>query len=91
MKLEILLLSFFALVTVYSLTCQKYDDDKCISIGCDLHCQFLGKRTGICRLEESLEGVHKKHCTCMCVDYNGNTIPLEETEIQNDGIEYKPN
>lgn len=47
-----------------NLTCQKYDQPfKCVSIGCDLHCQAIGKRTGYCATSGS-------DCVCTCVSGN---------------------
>jgi len=42
------------------ITCQLYDNNKCVAVGCDLHCQFIGKSSGYC----SLSG---DYCTCVCV------------------------
>lgn len=55
---------FFAfIVIVKSLTCRAYDNNKCIAVGCDFHCQTLGKHSGYCRRTGS-------YCTCFCVRFD---------------------
>jgi hypothetical protein len=61
----------FPLFIAFSLglTCQKYDDPpKCVALGCDLHCQALGKASGFCNLNGA-------SCVCNCIEHvkkNGN-------------------
>lgn len=57
--------------TTYALTCQNYHHDKCISVGCDVHCQALGKRSGYC-------GFSGQWCTCYCVAYMKNDVAYVE-------------
>jgi hypothetical protein len=51
---------------VDALTCQLYDSPpKCVSIGCDVHCQAIGKQTGYCSLNSN-------SCVCNCVGHKRN-------------------
>ncbi len=64
MKTTTLILALLALVAIsQALTCQNYHHDKCVSVGCDIHCQGLGRSTGYCSYSGSW-------CTCNCVKYS---------------------
>lgn len=70
------------LPVVLSLTCQLVDHNKCIGVGCDVHCQSLGKPGGYCT--QSGETA----CTCVCLQhpqarnflYQG-TYPLQHSPM----------
>ena len=63
------LLMLIAMVT--SLTCQNYHHDKCVSTGCEIHCQGIGKKSGYC-------GYSGDWCTCYCVSYLDGNIKIEK-------------
>jgi hypothetical protein len=59
-----LLILVLSLLASFSdaLTCQSYDNGKCVSVGCDVHCSGLGKRGGYCSSSGS-------YCTCNCISH----------------------
>lgn len=59
--MKLLTIFLLAVTGITALTCQLYDHDKCVSVGCDVHCQGLGKKGGYCSLSGG-------YCTCNCIN-----------------------
>ena len=76
-----LLFVLFVLATFLSasdaFTCRNYDNDKCVSVGCDVHCTALGKKGGYCTFGGS-------YCTCNCFTSDAQTSELPKYSLKND-------
>lgn len=56
--LNVLLLILSASTTL-AITCQEYTRGHCVSVGCDVHCDGIGRGSGYCAYDGS-------GCTCIC-------------------------
>ena len=89
-----IMILFCLLVILFSsssdaLTCRNYDNNKCVSVGCDVHCTGLGKKGGYCSFGGS-------YCTCNCISSNGklsspanSTISVLQSEPLSNDLELK--
>ena len=66
MFLLALLLTLF--VSTSALTCQVAGGDHCLAVGCNEHCEALGKKGGYCLWQLNNQSkVNDGECTCECV------------------------
>lgn len=79
MKVAIIAILFVS--AAFGFTCRNYDGDHCVSVGCDVHCQGIGKRSGYC-------GYNGNGCTCYCVNYDDTvTETLDEEKLSPKSIQ----
>ncbi len=62
-----MLVMICSVLKVCALTCQEYTRGHCVSVGCEVHCDFIGRGSGYCAYGGG-------GCTCICTGNSRSTL-----------------